>query len=91
MKILMLCNCGKKITLEKSEGIFKSTCRACHREHRIKAEITNYAIKQTHTAREKTDDQHPRNGFSFPRNAREREEFLRNISRQEEPRPAPAL
>ena len=44
MKILLRCVCNRRLTLEKSNGLFAGTCRECHREHKVKIEIKDHSI-----------------------------------------------
>lgn len=57
MKILVLCTCNHKLALNQSNNgdfNFKGTCRICHREHRVQAEIKDYSILKKPAPREKT-------------------------------------
>lgn len=53
MKILMVCTCGKKITLEKCKGTFtpaetfRATCRKCGTRHTLTMEMQGHTQEQT--------------------------------------------
>lgn len=58
MKILMLCTCGKKISLEKyagtddtTPGTFRATCRKCGTRHTITLEIKDSTTTKTRAPR----------------------------------------
>lgn len=55
MKILMVCTCGRKISLEKCKGTFtppgtfRATCRRCGTRHTLKIEMQEHSTEKTRT------------------------------------------